>query len=115
MLDSGARGATTTFVERGIGDVLVAWEDEAILATKEARASSRSSIPSLSIQAEPAVAVVDKVINKHGTREVAEAYLQYLYSPQGQDIAAKYFYRPIDKMAYAKYAEQFPAVKTFTV
>ena len=115
VLDSGARGATTTFAERGIGDVLVAWEDEALLATKAAPGKFEIVIPSLSIQAEPAVAVVDKVVDKRGTRKVAEAYLQYLYSPQGQDIAAKHFYRPIDKAVYAKYASQFPAVKTFTV
>lgn len=115
VLDSGARGATTTFAQRGIGDVLVAWEDEAILASKEAPDKFEIVVPSLSIDAVPAFAVVDKVVDRHGTRKVAEAYLQYLYSPQGQEIAAKHFYRPVDKTVYAKYATQFPKVKTFTV
>jgi hypothetical protein len=110
VLDSGARGSTTTFVERGIGDVLLAWENEAFLAVKElGRTSSRSSRPSLSILAEPPVAVVDKVVDKRGTRGVAQAYLEYLYSPEGQDIAAKNYYRPIDAKVAAKYAAQFPS------
>ena len=98
VLDSGARGATTTFVQRGIGDVLLAWENEAYLALAEGEgARSRSSSPSVSILAEPPVAVVDKVVDKKGTRAVAEAYLQFLYTPEGQEIAAKHHYRPRDR------------------
>src|SRR5207249_9537337 len=94
VLDSGARGATTTFVERGIGDVLIAWENEAILAIKELGPDKVQIVaPSLSILAEPPVAVVDKVVDKRGTRKVAEAYLHYLYSDEGQEIAAKNYYR----------------------
>ena len=115
VLDTGARGSTTTFAERGIGDVLVSWEDEAILATKEHPESFDIVVPSLSIQAEPAAAVVDKIADKHGTRKVAEAYLQFLYTPQGQEIAAKHYYRPNDKAVFAKYAAQFPKLNTFTV
>jgi sulfate/thiosulfate transport system substrate-binding protein len=95
VLDSGARGAATTFLERGIGDVLLAWENEAFLADRElGRNRVEIVTPSISILAEPSVAVVDKVVDKHGTRAVAEAYLNYLYSPEGQEIAAKHFYRP---------------------
>jgi sulfate/thiosulfate-binding protein len=105
VLDSGARGSTTTFVERGIGDVLIAWENEAYLAIKElGRTSSRSSRRRLSILAEPPVSVVDKVVDKRGTRKVAQAYLEYLYSPEGQDIAARHYYRPRDAKVAAKYA-----------
>jgi sulfate transport system substrate-binding protein len=116
VLDSGARGATTTFVERGQGDVLIAWENEAYLAVKELGPDKFDIItPSLSILAEPPVAVVDKVADKHGTRKVAEAYLNYLYSPEGQEIAAKNYYRPIDQKIAAKYAKQFGPVKLFNI
>jgi sulfate transport system substrate-binding protein len=116
VLDSGARGATTTFVERGIGDVLLAWENEALLAKKELGGDKFEIVaPSVSILAEPPVSVVDKVVDKHGTRRVAEAYLAYLYSDEGQQIIAKHYYRPaVDKFS-RKYAAQFPAIKLFTV
>jgi sulfate transport system substrate-binding protein len=116
VLDSGARGATTTFVERGIGDVLIAWENEALLAKQELGADKFDIVaPSVSILAEPPVAVVDKVVDKRGTRKVAEAYLAYLYSDEGQEIIAKHHYRPaVDKFS-RKYAAQFPAIKLFTV
>jgi sulfate/thiosulfate transport system substrate-binding protein len=116
VLDSGARGSTTTFVERGIGDVLLAWENEAYLALKQFGADKFDIItPSLSILAEPPVAVVDKVAKKHGTANVAQAYLEYLYSDEGQDIAGRNFYRPRDAKAAAKYASQFSPVKLVTV
>jgi sulfate transport system substrate-binding protein len=116
VLDSGARGSTTTFVERGIGDVLLAWENEAYLALKQFGADKFDIVtPSLSILAEPPVAVVDKVAKKHGTAEVAQAYLEYLYSDEGQDIAGRNFYRPRDPKAAAKYAGQFSPVKLVTV
>ncbi|MBL8447585.1 MAG: sulfate ABC transporter substrate-binding protein [Zoogloeaceae bacterium] len=116
VLDSGARGATTTFVERGIGDVLIAWENEAYLSVKELGPDKFEIVtPSLSILAEPPVSVVDKVVDKRGTRKVATAYLEYLYSPEGQDIAAQNYYRPIDKQVAAKYAKQFGPVKLFTI
>ncbi len=116
VLDSGARGSTTTFVERGVGDVLISWENEAFLAIKEYGADKfEIVIPSLSILAEPPVAVVDKVVDKKGTRDLAEAYLQYLYSEEGQEIAAKNFYRPTDQKVAAKYAKQFPAIKLFKI
>ncbi|MFZ0828770.1 MAG: sulfate ABC transporter substrate-binding protein [Verrucomicrobiia bacterium] len=116
VLDSGARGSTTTFVERGIGDVLLAWENEAYLALKQFGADKFDIVtPPLSILAEPPVAVVDKVAKKHGTTEVAQAYLEYLYSDEGQDIAGRNFYRPRDAKAAAKYAGQFSAVKLVTV
>ncbi|MGN6389465.1 MAG: sulfate ABC transporter substrate-binding protein [Burkholderiaceae bacterium] len=116
VLDSGARGATTTFVERGIGDVLLAWENEAILATKELGPDKFEIVaPSVSILAQPPVAVVDKVVDRHGTRKVAEAYLQYLYTDEGQEIAAKNHYRPISQKIAEKYATQFPKVSLFTV
>jgi sulfate/thiosulfate transport system substrate-binding protein len=116
VLDSGARGSTTTFVERGIGDVFISWENEAFLALKELGPDKfEIVVPSLSILAEPPVTVVDKVVDKRGTRKVAEAYLQYLYSPEGQDIAGKHFYRPRDPAAAAKYARQFVDVKLFTI
>ena len=116
VLDSGARGATTTFVERGIGDVLIAWENEALLALKELGPAKFDIVaPSASILAEPPVAVVDKVVDKKGTRAVAQAYLDYLYSPEGQDIAGKNYYRPIDAKAAAKYEKQFPKVQLFTI
>jgi sulfate/thiosulfate-binding protein len=108
VLDSGARGSTITFVERGIGDVLLAWENEAFLAVKELGPNKFDIVaPSLSIIAEPPVAVVDRNVEEHGTRKVAEEYLRYLYSPQGQEIAAKHFYRPRDPAVAAKYAGQF--------
>jgi sulfate/thiosulfate transport system substrate-binding protein len=116
VLDSGARGSTTTFVERGIGDVFISWENEAYLAIKELGPGKLEIVtPSISILAEPPVAVVDKVVDKRKTREVATAYLEYLYSPEGQDIAGKHFYRPRDPAAAAKYAKQFADVKLFTI
>ena len=115
VLDSGARGSTTTFVERGIGDVLLAWENEAYLALDEAKDKVDIVVPSISILAEPPVAVVDKVVDRKGTRAVAEAYLQYLYSPEGQEIAAKNHYRPRDEQMAAKYADSFAKVTLFTI
>jgi len=115
VLDSGARGATTTFVQRGIGDVLLAWENEAYLALTEAKDKVEIVTPSLSILAEPPVAVVDKNVDKKGTRAVAEAYLQYLYSPEGQEIAARHHYRPRDPKVAEKYKGQFATVTLFTV
>ena len=116
VLDSGARGSTTTFVERGIGDVLIAWENEAYLAQKELGPDQFEIVtPSLSILAEPPVTVVDQVVDKKGTRKVAEAYLNYLYSPEGQNIAGKNFYRPRDPQVAAQYAGQFAQVKLFTI
>ncbi|HEY9108516.1 MAG TPA: sulfate ABC transporter substrate-binding protein [Roseateles sp.] len=116
VLDSGARGSTTTFVERGIGDVLIAWENEAYLAVKELGPDKFEIVtPSLSILAEPPVSVVDKVVDKRGTRKQAEAYLNYLYTPEGQEIAAKNYYRPRDPKIAAKYAKQFAPVKLFTI
>jgi sulfate/thiosulfate transport system substrate-binding protein len=108
VLDSGARGSTVTFVERGIGDVLLAWENEALLAEKESRPAKFDIVaPSISIVAEPSVSVVDQYTDQHGTRKVAEAYLNYLYSHEGQEIAAKHFYRPRDPQVAARYAGQF--------
>jgi len=108
VLDSGARGATVTFVERGIGDVLLAWENEAFLAVKELGPDKFDVVaPSVSIVAEPPVSIVDQNVDEHGTRTVAEEYLKYLYSPQGQEIAAKHFYRPRDAAAAARFAKQF--------
>jgi len=116
VLDTGARGATVTFADRGIGDVLLAWENEAHLALKEFGADKFEIVyPPTSILAEPPVAVVDKVVDKRGTRKVAEAYLEYLYSPVGQEIAAKNFYRPIDDKVAARYASQFPKIALFTI
>ena len=116
VLDSGARGSTTTFAERGIGDVLLAWENEAHLALKEFGADKFEIVtPSLSILAEPPVAVVDKVAKRHGTTEVARAYLEYLYSDEGQEIAAKNFYRPRNQTIAAKYAANFTRLKLVTV
>jgi sulfate/thiosulfate-binding protein len=116
VLDSGARGATTTFVERGIGDVLISWENEAFLAVKElGQGKFEIVVPSVSILAEPPVALVDKVVDKKGTRKAAEAYLQYWYTPVAQEIAAKNFYRPIDAAVAAKYDKQFPKINLFTV
>jgi sulfate transport system substrate-binding protein len=116
VLDSGARGATTTFVERGIGDVLIAWENEALLAIKELGPTKFDIIaPSVSILAEPPVAVVDKVVDKRGTRKVSEAYLNFLYTDEAQDIIAQNYYRPGTDKAAKKYAAQFPNVKLFTL
>ena len=116
VLDSGARGSTTTFVERGIGDVLLAWENEALLALRELGPDKFEIVaPSLSILAEPPVAVVDKNVDKKGTRKVAQAYLEYLYSDEGQDIIAKNYYRPaVDKFS-KKYASQFPQIKLIQI
>jgi len=116
VLDSGARGATTTFVERGIGDVLIAWENEALLAVKELGPDKFEVIsPSWSILAEPPVALVDKVVDKHNTRAVAQAYLDFLYTPEGQEIEAKHYYRPRNPTVAAKYSAQFPKLNLFTV
>jgi sulfate/thiosulfate-binding protein len=116
VLDSGARGATTTFVERGVGDVLLAWENEALLALKELGPDKFDIVaPSVSILAEPPVAVVDKVVDKRGTRAVAQAYLDFLYTPEGQTIAAENYYRPIDATVAAKFAKQYPKVALFTI
>lgn len=116
VLDSGARGATNTFVERGLGDVLIAWENEAFLAINELGADKfEIVVPSISILAEPPVAVVDSVVDKKGTREVAEAYLEYLYSDVGQEIAAKNYYRPRSEAIAKKYASQFPEIELFTI
>lgn len=116
VLDSGARGSTTTFIERGIGDVLVTWENEALLAIKELGPEKVEIVsPSISILAEPPVAVVDKVVDRRGTRKVAEAYLQFLYTDEGQEIAAQNYYRPIDEKIAKKYATQYPKLKLFTI
>jgi sulfate/thiosulfate transport system substrate-binding protein len=116
VLDTGARGATTTFVERNMGDVLLAWENEALLALKELGPDKFDIVaPSVSILAEPPVAVVDKVVDKRGTRGAAQAYLEFLYSPAGQDLIGQNYYRPIDPAATAKYAKQFPQLQLFTI
>ena len=116
VLDSGARGSTVTFAERGVGDVLLAWENEAHLSIKEFGADKFDIVyPPSSILAEPPVALVDKVVDKHGTRAVAQAYLDYLYTPEGQEIAARNFYRPIDSTVAARYAKVFPKVNLFTI
>lgn len=116
VLDTGARGSTITFVNNKIGDVLLAWENEAFLALKEQGGEDLEIVvPSLSILAEPPVAVVDKNVDKKGTREVAEAYLKYLYSDEGQRIAAKNFYRPRDPKVAAEFAKQFPTLELVTV
>ena len=116
VLDSGARGATTTFVERGQGDVLIAWENEALLATnKLGRGKFDIVVPSVSILAEPPVAVVDKNVDKHGTKQAAEAYLKFLYTPEAQDIIARNYFRPRNPQVAAKYKAQFPNMKLFTI
>jgi sulfate transport system substrate-binding protein len=116
VLDAGARGSTTTFVERGIGDVLIAWENEALLAIKELGPGKfEVVVPSISVLAEPPVTVVDKVAGKHGTRQVAQAYLEYLYTQAGQETAARHFYRPRTAAVAAKYAAQFPKLALFTI
>ena len=116
VLDTGARGATTTFAQRGIGDVLVAWENEALLAVRELGADKlQLVVPTISILAEPPVAVVDEVVLRRGTREVAQAYLQYLYSKEGQEIIAHNFYRPRDAQVAAEHAQQFPQLQLVTI
>ena len=116
VLDSGARGSTVTFAERGLGDVLLVWENEAWLSRKEFGADKIEIVyPPVSILAEPPVAVVEKTADRHGTRALAQAYLEYLYTPEGQEIAARNFYRPIDAHVAAKYAAQFPKIALFTV
>lgn len=116
VLDTGARGSTTTFVERGIGDVLIAWENEAYLSIKELGPDKFEIVnPSESILAEPPVAVVDKVVDKRGTREVADAYLKYLYTEEGQKIAAENYYRPTLESVKEQYKDQFPEIKLFTL
>jgi sulfate/thiosulfate-binding protein len=116
VLDSGARGSTTTFVQRGLGDVFISWENEAFLAQKEfGKDTFEIVVPSLSILAQPTVALVEKNAAKKGTTEVAKAYLEYLYSDEGQDIAGKHFYRPTSEKAAAKYASVFPKVELFTI
>jgi sulfate/thiosulfate transport system substrate-binding protein len=116
VLDTGARGSTVTFVERGLGDVLIAWENEALLAVRELGKDKFELVaPARSILAEPPVAVVDKVAAKHGTTELAKAYLMYLYSDAGQEIAAKHFYRPRNAAIAGRYASQFPRIELFTI
>jgi sulfate/thiosulfate transport system substrate-binding protein len=115
VLDSGARGATTTFVERGIGDVLLAWENEALLSLREHKGEFQIITPTSSILAEPPVAVVDSVVDKRKTRAAATAYLQYLYTPSGQDIIAKNYYRPRNSSVAKKYDKQFPKIKLYTL
>jgi sulfate/thiosulfate-binding protein len=116
VLDSGARGSTTTFIERGIGDVAISWENEAFLALKELGPDKfEVVVPSLSILAEPTVTIVDKVVDKRKTRPVAQAYLDYLYSEEGQDIAGKHYYRPTLPSAAAKYEKQFPKLNLITI
>jgi sulfate transport system substrate-binding protein len=116
VLDSGARGSTTTFVERGIGDVLLAWENEAFLAVKELGPDKvQIVVPSVSILAQPPVAWVDKVVDKRGTRKAAQAYLEYLYTEQAQQTIARNFYRPVDPKIAARFSTQFPKLTLFTV
>jgi len=116
VLDTGARGSLTTFAQRGIGDVFISWENEAILAVKEIGADKfQIVVPSISILAEPPVAVVDKVALRRGTVDVARAYLEYLYSPEGQEIVARHYYRPRDPTVAAKYASLFPKVNLVTI
>ncbi|HEY1270510.1 MAG TPA: sulfate ABC transporter substrate-binding protein [Terriglobales bacterium] len=116
VLDSGARGATTTFVERGIGDVLITWENEVLLGSRDlGQDKFQVVVPSMSILCEPTVSLVDKVVDKKGTRTVAQAYLEYLYAPEGQEIVARHYYRPRLAAVAAKYASQFPKVQMFTL
>jgi len=116
VLDSGARGSTTTFAQRNIGDVFISWENEAFLTIKEFGADKfEIVIPSVSILAEPPVAVVDQNVDKHGTRKIAEEYLKYLYAPEGQDIIAKHFYRPRVSESAKKHEKQFPRIELFTI
>jgi sulfate/thiosulfate transport system substrate-binding protein len=115
VLDSGARGASTTFIERGIGDVLINWENELLLAIKEGSDKFEIVVPSLSILAEPTVSLVDKNVERKGTKEVAGAYLEYLYSDEGQNLAGKHFFRPSNPDILAKYKAQYPDIKLFTI
>jgi len=116
VFDTGARGSTTTFVQRGIGDVLIAWENEALLSLKETdKGEFEIVVPSITILAEPSVAWVDKVTTRRGTKTVAQAYLEYLYTPEGQEIAAKNYYRPRSEAALQKFSANFPKVTTFTI
>ena len=116
VLDAGARGATTTFAERGIGDVLIAWENEALLALRELGQGKFELVaPSVSVLAEPPVAVVDAVARRHGTTALATEYLQYLYSPEAQDLIGRHYYRPSDPAAAAKYASQFPKLELLSI
>ncbi len=116
VLDSGARGSTTTFVQRGVGDVFISWENEAFLALKEFGSDKfEIVVPSLSILAQPSVTVVDRVVKKKGTAGVASAYLEYLYSDEAQEIAGRHFYRPTSEKAAAKFADSFPKVELFTI
>jgi sulfate transport system substrate-binding protein len=116
VLDSGARGSTTTFVERGIGDVLLAWENEACLAVEQlGKGKFEIIVPRSSILAEPPIAVVDRNVDRHGTRAVAQAYLEFLYTAEGQELAAKHFYRPRDPKVAAKHAARFPKIELFTI
>jgi sulfate transport system substrate-binding protein len=116
ILDTGARGATVTFVERGIGDVLIAWENEALFAARDmAKGKVEIVVPSTTILAEPPVASVDRVVAKHNTKELAQAYLEFLFSSEGQEIAAKHYFRPRDQAIAAKHGADFPGVKTFTI
>jgi sulfate transport system substrate-binding protein len=116
VLDSGARGSTITFAQRNQGDVLIAWEDDANLAVRQlGKDRLEIVLPSLTIVAEPVVAIVDKVADKHGTRSLADAYLRFLWTPEGQEIAAQNFYRPLDKAILARHADVFPVVNTFTI
>jgi sulfate transport system substrate-binding protein len=116
VLDTGARGATTTFVERGIGDVLINWENEILLSTKgSGKDKFDIVVPPLSILAEPTVSLVDRIVDKRGTRQVAQAYLEYLYSEEGQEIAGKHYYRPQLQSVAARYAATFPKLELFTL
>ncbi len=116
VLDSGARGATTTFIERGIGDVLINWENELLLVTQKLNPGEfEVVVPSVSISAEPTVALVEKVAKRKGNAAVAQAYLEHLYSPEAQEIAGRHFYRPTNPEIYAKYAHQFPKLELFTI
>ncbi|WP_312105344.1 sulfate ABC transporter substrate-binding protein [Acinetobacter venetianus] len=116
VLDSGARGSLTTFAERGIGDVLLSWENEALLATKGLGQDKFEIVyPSISILAEPSVAIVDKTVDKNGHRNLARGYLNFLYSPLGQELAAKHYFRPRNPQVAAKYAKQFPKIKLFNI
>ena len=115
VLDTGARGATTTFVQRGIGDVLIAWESEALLSLKDSGDKFELVVPSISILAEPPVAWVDRVVKRHGTAEIAKAYLEFLYTPEGQEIAARNFYRPRSEAVAKKFTGQFHKLTLFTV
>ena len=115
VLDSGARGATTSFVQRGQGDVLIAWENEALLSMKDAPNDYEIVTPSLSILAEPSVAIVDKIVDKKGTRDIAEEYIKYLYSDEGQEIAAQNFYRPRNQEIIAKHSDTFKPLTLFTI